>query len=270
MSNLGPYAHAARAVVRRDLQMALSYRVPFFTAALSAFFSLTLFYYISRLVTVNAFDSADEYYAFAVIGLVILQVLNSTLQTPPATMRQEMVAGTFERIVVSPFGPVGTIVSMMIYPFFYSLIMALLMVAFAGVVFGVEVEWTTLPLAIPVAILGTAAFAPFGLMILSVVLVAKQAMSGTTWIVAGIALISGLYFPVTLLPGWIQWTSDVQPFTPAVELLRNAIVGTPTQDSAWFSVVKLIGFSLLLLPPAVWLVGKAVRASRNRGTLTEY
>jgi ABC-2 type transport system permease protein len=159
---------------------------------------------------------------------------------------------------------------MMIYPFIYALALALVMVTFAGIVFGINVEWQTLPLAIPTAILGTAAFAPFGLMILAVVLISKQAMSGTTWIVAGIALIAGLYFPITLLPDWIQWTSDVQPFTPAVELLRNTIVGTPLQDSAWFDVLKLVGFAIVLLPPAVFSVDRAVRISRNKGTLTEY
>jgi ABC-2 type transport system permease protein len=268
--DIGPHLHAARAIVRRDLQVALSYRAPFFASILSAFFSLTLFYYLSRLVRVNVFESADAYYAFAVVGLVILQVLNSTLQTPPATMRQEMVAGTFERIVVSPYGPVATIVSMMIYPFIYALVMAMIMVGFAGIVFGVDVEWATLPLAVPTAILGTAAFAPFGMLILAVVLISKQAMAGTTWIVAGIALVAGLYFPTSLLPDWIEWTSDVQPFSPAVELLRNVIVGTPLQDSAWFDVVKLVGFAIVLLPPAVFCVDRAVRFSRNKGTLTEY
>ena len=270
MNALLPHLAAARAIVRRDLQVAMSYRAPFFASILSAFFSLTLFYYISRLVTVSAFQSADAYYAFAVVGLVILQVLNSTLQTPATTMRQELVAGTFERIVVSPFGPVGTMISMMIYPFFYALVMAMVMVGFAGIVFGINVEWTTLPLAIPTAVLGTAAFAPFGLLILAVVLISKQAMAGTTWIVAGIALVAGLYFPTTLLPDWIEWASDVQPFSPAVDLLRNVLVGTPLQDSAWFDVLKLVGFAILLLPPAVFCVDRAVRFSRVKGTLTEY
>lgn len=270
MKDLGPYVRASRAVVRRDLQVALSYRLPFFTAALSSFFSLTLFYYISRLVKVSAFQTADQYYAYAVIGLVILQVLQSTLHTPPMTMRQELVQGTFERIVVSPFGPVGTVMSMMIYPFVYALVMAMVMVGFAGIVFGISVEWTTLPLAVPTAVLATAAFAPFGLMILALVLVSKQAMGGTTWVIAGIALVAGLYFPVDLLPGWIQWASDVQPFTPAVELLRNVIVGTDMDHAAWVDLVKLVGFATVLLPPAVLLVDRAVSFSRRKGTLTEY
>lgn len=261
---------AAGAVVRRDLQMAMSYRVPFATQLLSAFFSLTLFYYISRLVTVSAFSSSDAYYAFAVIGLVILQVLNSTLQTPPAALRQELVAGTFERIVVSPFGPVATVMAMLIFPFCYALFTGLMMVTFAGVVFGVDVAWETLALAIPVSVLSALSFAPFGLMLLGVVLVAKQVMAGATWIVAGIALVSGLYFPTSLLPSWARWLSDVQPFSPAVDLLRHVIVDTPLRDAAWLDLAKLVGFAALLMPLAVWVVDRAVRLSRRRGTLIEY
>lgn len=258
------------AVVRRDLQMALSYRVPFVSSLLAAFFSLTLFYYLSRLVQVSAFGSADAYYAYAVIGLVIIQVLNSTLQTPPMTLRQELVAGTFERVAISPFGPVGTAVATLLYPFIYALVTALAMLAFAGLVFGVDIRWETLPLAFPVGLLCGVAFAPFGLLLLGLVMIAKQAMAGTTWVVAGIALVSGLYFPVTLLPGWIEWISEVQPFTPAAELLRNVIVGTPLPDPVWVGLAKLIGFSAVLMPLSIMAVDKAVRISRRRGTLIEY
>jgi ABC-2 type transport system permease protein len=270
MSRLGPLFGATMAVVRRDLQIALSYRVPFISSLLSAFFSLTLFYYLSRLVQVSAFESADAYYAFAVIGLIILQVLYSTLQSPPQTLRTELVAGTFERVAISPFGPVGSVMAMLVFPFAYALITGMVMIAFAGVVFGVEVEWATLPLAVPIAILAGMAFAPFGLALLGIVLVAKQAMAGTTWIVAFITLVSGIYFPTTLLPGWIEWISEVQPFTPAVDLLRNVMVGTPLGDPAWLDLLRLAGFSAVLLPLSAVVVDKAVQLSRQRGTLIEY
>lgn len=270
MSRLEPLFSATMAVVRRDLQIALSYRVPFISSLLSAFFSLTLFYYLSRLVQVSAFESADAYYAFAVIGLIILQVLYSTLQSPPQTLRTELVAGTFERVAISPFGPVGSVMAMLVFPFVYALITGMVMIAFAGVVFGVEVEWATLPLAVPIAILAGMAFAPFGLALLGIVLVVKQAMAGTTWIVAFITLVSGIYFPTTLLPGWIEWISEAQPFTPAVDLLRNVMVGTPLRDPAWLDLLRLAGFSAVLLPLSAVIVDKAVRLSRQRGTLIEY
>ena len=270
MSEVPQMFSAVRAVVRRDLKVLLSYRLRGPTTILSVFFSLTLFYYLSRLVSVERFESPDDYYAFAVIGLVILQVLNSVLHTPPTTLRQELVAGTFERMVLSPFGAVGGVVSLMVFPFLMSLFVGTVMLLFATLVFGVPVEWQTLPLAVPVAALSALAFAPFGLLLLAAVLVFKQAIGGATWLIAGISLIAGLYFPTTLLPDWIEWTSDVQPFTPGVDLMRHVIVGTELANSAWVDVLRLVGFAAVLLPFAAWVTSVAVRAARRRGTIIEY
>ena len=60
--------------------------------------------------------TADEYYAFVVIGIVIFGVLTSTLSLPLATLRAELLAGTFERMVLSPFGAVRCIASLLIFP----------------------------------------------------------------------------------------------------------------------------------------------------------
>jgi ABC-2 type transport system permease protein len=270
MSGLTASLDAGFAVVKRDWRMMTSYRMRFITALLGAFFSLTLFYYISRLVRVSAFESPDAYYAFAVTGLITLQILNSTLQTPPATLRQELVAGTFERIVTTPFGPVGAALAMMVFPFLYAVCLALAMVVFSGLVFGVSLQWDTIPLVIPLATLGASAFAAFGVVLLALVLLVKQILAGTTFIIAGISLIAGLYFPVSLLPDWIEWASEVQPFTSSVELLRWALIGRPLVDPAWLDLLRVVGFTAILLPLAVVLLRKAVRISQRRGTITEY
>jgi len=258
------------AVVRRDWQMFISYRWRLFTQLLGAFFSLTLFYYISRLVRVEAFPSPDAYYAFVVVGLIILQVLNSTLAAPPATVRQELVAGTFERFAVSPFGPVGALVATLVFPCLLAMTLGAAMLLFGGVVFGLSIHWSTALLAVPLGLLGATAFAPFGLTLLGIVLVAKSAPTGTTWIVAGISLIAGLYFPVSYLPDWIEWASHVQPFTPAVELMRHVLVGTPLSDPVWLGLTKLIGFSVFMWPAALLIVRRALAIARRRGTIIEY
>lgn len=270
MSDARAYASAAHGVLLRDWRTFISYRIRFVTTLLTLFFTLTLFYYISRLVEVSTVGSADDYYAFVVIGLIILQVLTSTMYNPPAALQSELIAGTFERLLVSPFGPVAGLCATLVFPFVYSLVTAAAMLAFAALVFGLPVEWSTAALALPITVLGTFAFSCFGVVLTGTVLVAKQAIAGTTWIVALISLLGGLYFPVTLLPGWIEWTSEVQPFTPTVDLLRNVLVGTPLSDPAWVSLLKVAGFSAALVPLAVWLLKATVRMSRRRGTVLEY
>ena len=264
------YAHAFAALVRRDLQIFLSYKFAVFSMALSSIFSLTLFHFVSRLVHVQNFRSADDYYSFVVVRLVILQVLTSTLAFPSTTLRQELVAGTFERLLLSPFGGVAAILALLIFPLLRGIVLGIVTLGVATVLFGMHIAWSTAAFAIPVAALGALAFAPFGLLMLGVTLMVKQAVAGSNYIVAGFSLVAGLYFPISLLPGWVRWMSDVQPFTPAADLLRHLLVGTRLSHSVWSEVLRIAAFAIVLLPPMILFVDRALRFARRRGTLIEY
>jgi ABC-2 type transport system permease protein len=271
MKGVGDDLRGIAAIVRRDFLITVSYRTRFATHLLSTFFSLALFHFISRLVHVSTFHSAEDYFSFVVIGLVTLQVLNSTLQIPPGTLRGELVAGNFERLLCSPLGAVRGMLAMMVFPLLYAIATAIAMLALAGIVFGVHLRWATVALVVPVGILGAVSFAPFGVLFLATVLVAKQAMTSATFVIAGISLVAGLYFPVEVLPAWMRWLSDVQPFTPAVDLMRHVMVyGSPLHDSVAVELAKMAGFSAVLMPLSVWALTAALRWSRRRGTVLEY
>ncbi|WP_205697112.1 ABC transporter permease [Conexibacter sp. SYSU D00693] len=262
--------YGAAATVTRDAKLFVSYRLRFVSIVLTSIFSLTLFYYVSRLVGSQAFESPDAYYAFVVVGLVILTVLNSTLGTPAMALRQELVAGTFERLYHSPLGALSASVSALLFPFVQSMITAGVMLGFSAIAFGMDLRWETIALAVPLGALGALAFLPFGIVLLAAVLLFKQAAAGTTWVVALISLVSGLYVPLRYLPEWMQTLSDLQPFTPAVDLLRNVIVGTALRHSVWEDLGKLAGFAILALPLSLWLLRAAIGRARKTGTITEY
>jgi ABC-type multidrug transport system permease subunit len=262
------YADAALATVKRDLLTFFSYRLQFVTRALNLIFSATLFYYISRLVRFEGFGGADDYFAFVVVGLVILQVINACVGAP-ALLRQQLVAGTFERVVVSPLGARVGILASLAFPFLLTLVSSMLIVSFAGAAFGMPIRWSTIVLALPVVVLAAAAFTGFGLLMTAALIVFKQA-PGITWLIAGISLIAGLYFPVELLPDWIGWASGVQPFTPSVDLLRHVVIGAPVDGSPWVLAAKVAGFAVVLLPGSLLVLSHALELSRRRGTLLEY
>jgi ABC-2 type transport system permease protein len=261
------YLAGVSAVLRRDALIFSTYRLRFVSQVFASFFTLALFYYVSRLVR-GPFETPDEYYAFAVIGLVIFQVLGATLASLPGAVRQELVAGTFERFVVSPFGAAAAIMSMTIFPSLLAFLQGAFTLAIAAIVFGLQ--WSTVPLAIPVALLGALAFMPFSLFIAAAVLAVKQAGAGAGYVVTLISLVGGFLFPVALLPGWIRWMSEVQPFTPTVELLRNLLVGLPLEGSVLAALLKIVGFTVVLTPLGLISLVAALRFAQRRGTIIEY
>jgi ABC-2 type transport system permease protein len=264
------YVRAALAFFRRDWAVFISYRTRMVSHLLSVAAMIATFHFTAQLVHVSMFRTPGAYFGFAVVGVVTMQVLTSTLTTPQASLRQELVAGTFERLVLSPFGPLMSVLSMSVFPIAFTLFTAIITLGFAGVVFGLPLHWSTVPLALPAALLGAISFMPFGIVIAAVTLAFKRAEGMTMYIVTGVSLIAGFYFPISLLPGWIRWTSSIQPFTPSVDLMRNLLLGTPLHQSATIEVAKLAGFAVALTPIACLLLHAAIQFGRRRGTIIEY
>lgn len=256
-------------IMRRDAILFLSYRTQMVSQILGPLFSLVVFYYISQLLTNNTLESPGGYFGFVVIGLAIVQILTISLGVMPVTIRQELVSGTIERFLVSAHGPVNGIFGAMLFPLVNALFSGTLMLVFAALIFGLPLT-STAPLAIPVALLGTFAFMPFSLVLVGMVIAFKQVSSASQFIVTAVAIVGGLYFPIALLPEWIQWASEVQPFTPATDLLRHLLVGTPLEHSAALDLFKLCAFTLVLFPVAIYCLQRSIRYGQRTGTIAEY
>jgi ABC-2 type transport system permease protein len=269
VNDIAAATYAFLAVVRRDFHIFMSYRTRLLTQIVSALFSLTLFYYVSRLVYVKGFGSPDKYYAFVVVGLSLLSLIYSCFLTP-GLVRQELVAGTLDRLILSPFGAVRSIIAATLFPLAYSIVLATVSLALASAVFGLRLHWSTVPLGVPVIGLAMLAFAPFGLLFAAITIVVKQDNVGTTWVIAILSLIGGLYFPVYLLPSWAQEAGRLQPFTPATNVLRHFLVGSPLTDPVSISLLKLSAFAIVLLPTSIFALSAAVRFAQRRGTIIEY
>jgi ABC-2 type transport system permease protein len=263
------HARAFAAVMRRDLTVYLSYRTRLASQLLTALFSLTLFHYVAQLVHVKGFGTPSQYFAFVVVGIAMVSVLYSCFSTADL-VRQELVAGTFERLVLSPFGAVRAVIAMSLFPLCYAFVLAALTLALGCALFGLRLHWSTVPAALPVAVLASAAFLPFGLAFAALTVAVKQGSVGTSWVIAALSIVGGLYFPVALLPGWLQSASRAQPFTAATAELRHLLVGTPLAESQGLAIAKMALFAAASVPAATYALSVSIRYAQRRGTVIEY
>jgi ABC-2 type transport system permease protein len=269
VSELLASGQAFMAVMRRDLHVYLSYRTRLVSQLLTSLFSLTLFYYVSRLVRLRGFSSPSVYFAFVVVGLALVSVMYSCFLIPEY-VRQELVAGTFDRLVLSPFGAVRGVIAMSVFPLILSFVMAVFTIAIGCVVFGLHLHWPTVPLALPAIMLALLAFLPFGLLFAALTLVIKQGNVGTSWLIALMALTGGVYFPISVLPSWLAEVSRLQPFTPATGVLRHLLVDSPQAGALAPALAKLAAFAAVLLPLSILILARAIRLGQRRATILEY
>jgi ABC-2 type transport system permease protein len=260
---------ATAAICHRDLLMYLSYRARLVSHIFAVLVSLTLFYYISRLVRVSQFNSSHRYFSYVVVGIIIAGILQAALGVA-STLRSELLMGTFERFVCSPFGAVNGIVSMVLFPVLLELVFSILTIALGSAIFGMPITWSTAPLAIPVALAGGALFSTLGLLFSAAVLVAKQTTAAATYATTALGLFGGIYFPIALLPSWGQFIAKIQPLTYTVALMRHYLIGYPMQGTVVGAVLRIAAFLIVGLPIAYILLARGVRFSRRRATVLEY
>ncbi len=272
MSSFGRTARedlaAAAATIGRDAREQVGVRRRMLNQLLGTVFQLVVFSSLAKLVRGNRFATPEDYVGYVAVGLVGLAFLQAAVR-PPVAVREQLLTETLERVAVSGFGAAKATAALLGFPFLYATASGVLTVTLAGVVFGVPVDLPGALLAFPLVPLIAFAFAPIGLAFGAVAIASPQATLGIAPFVAVMTLVSGAVFPVDLLPRVLRWAGDVQPFRPAIDLLRHVILGTAVQGSTAGELLRLAVFGAVALPLAATALQLAVERARRRGDLRE-
>jgi ABC-2 type transport system permease protein len=260
----------AKAFAGKDFRIARSYRTPFFLAILSTFMSLVTFRFISELIKgSNASAVAGDYFAFVVVGMAVAQVLEGSLSGPTGAARGEQVQGTLEILATQPISPAALGAGWAAYPVLQALVTGGVMIGIAALM-GVHFnhpDWLAATLAMVASAL---VFAALGILGAAFVLIFQQGGSITSWITGGLSLVSGVFFPLKLLPGWVQTLAQLSPLTHSLRALRGSLLGGLGLGDVAVDLAVLAAFAVVLLPLAFWSLSLALKRARLRGTLSGY
>ncbi len=145
-----------------------------------------------------------------------------------------------------------------------------ILLAMLALLFGLGLQLDGVPQALVILIF----FMPFvwglGVLAAAITLTFRRGAGIVGLGVAALTLVSGLYFPVGLLPGWLTTAAEANPVAISAQALREALLG----GADWSTVAPDI---LILAPLSVvsFLVGTiafrvALRRERRLGTLGAY
>ena len=219
--------------MRRGAATYVSYRAKLALSLVSLSLSVVTFALVGRVVATAGGGFVErygtDYASFAIIGVAVHSIASTGLNCFRAAVRREQLQGTIETLLTSRM-PASLVV-------FLGGLGELVLVAGGGVLFlcaaagllGVRVVPS------PVAILAVGLYGSFmvglGLASAGLVLVSKEG-EPVSWLFGAVTgLLGGVYFPVDLLPAWLQAVARVLPTTHALALVRAAWTGIATPGS---------------------------------------
>ncbi len=262
------------AFVRRDLLIAWSYRLAFVTDVVSMAAQAFVFSIVGQLVDPARLPSYDgsptTYMEFVAIGLVLNLVITLLLDRVANAIRQEQVIGTLESLLTTPTRTATIQIGSAAFEFLWVPVRATVFLLAIALGFGLDLHVSGI---LPAAVI-LLAFVPFvwglGLVSAATMLTFRRGGGGAAAIAALLGLASGAFFPVDLLPGWLSWTTAVNPIAIALEGIRESLLGGADWTQAGPAVLTLTPLAGAALAAGVLAFRLALRRERRLGTLGLY
>jgi ABC-2 type transport system permease protein len=262
------------AFVRRDFLIAWSYRVAFLGDIVGLVFGLIVFYFVGKMVDPSTVPSyagdRPTYLEWVVVGVAMGAFISLGLGRVMAAIRSEQMTGTLESLLMTPTATTTIQIGSAVYDLAYVPLRTAVFLVVATLLFGLDYDAGGVLRATIILV----AFIPFvwGLGVLSAagVLTLRRGAGLVGLGTALLTLASGAYFPVELLPDWIEETAKYNPIAVTLEGMRETLIGGAGWDEVWSDVAVVLPAAVLALAVGIGAFKLALRRERRKGTMGLY
>jgi ABC-2 type transport system permease protein len=176
--------------------------------------------------------------------------------------------GTIEHTLMTPVPRVVHLLGMSVFGVLHGLIRTTLILVCSVPFFSITLGHPDWPTAIAVIAVGTMSLVGLGILAgILPLLYPERGEQMSFMIQALVLLISGVYYSVKVLPGWLQAVSHASPATYLLQGIRGAIIDGKGLGHQGGNLLILAVFGVLMIPGALLAFSAAERWAKKTGRL---
>lgn len=264
----------AWAFILRDLRTEMSYRLSFFFQLFGIFSSVFMFYFVAQLLGAAALPHlaayGGDYFSFVLIGIAFSSYFGLGLSSFSSGLRQAQSTGTLEALLASPVGLSTLILCSSLWSYVMTTVRVLIYLAVGVLLLGVDLGGGNYPAALLILILTIICLGSLGIIAASFIMVLKRG-DPVTWLFGSLSgLLSGVYYPIEILPAWLQPLSRLIPVTYSLQAMRRALLQGATFAELSPDLLILFLFTIVVVPLGLLSFRYAVRYAKIEGSLSHY
>ncbi|HEY2868714.1 MAG TPA: ABC transporter permease [Gaiellales bacterium] len=202
------------------------------------------------------------------IGAVVWSYLGLVFEIETETVAWERWEGTIEYTFMAPLSRPAHLLGMGAFAVLYGVIRTVALFGLVAVMLGVH--FTNPNFATATVVLAASSFSFVGIGMMTAVLPLVSPEKGTQlgFIAQGLLLVvSGVYYPVSVLPQWMQWLSVLSPATYTLEGARRAILDGASVSAVWDDLWPLILIGVVAVPLGLYVFSLGERYAKRHGRL---
>ena len=200
------------------------------------------------------------------IGAVIWAFLGIIFEFMTETVAWERWEGTIEYTFMAPLSRLVHLFGQGAFAVLYGLIRATILFFAVSAIIGVHAPDANYLAAFALLAIGSLSFIGVGIMTSVLPLISPEKGAQLGFVAQGLMLVvSGVYYPVSVMPEWMQWIAKISPATYALRGCRASIVDGA--GIAWANVWPLLIIAVLATPIGLAIFKVGERYAKRNGKL---
>jgi len=268
--------HAARAsyaFIERNFNLVKRYwgwEVVWLVYSIANALSITFIGQASGAITGTTFTDAeiDRTILYLLIGTLVWHYLSVVFENVSEMIAWERWEGTIEYTFMAPVGRMTHMLGQTSFALVYGLLHTTIILLVVTFFFKLDMSQANVAGGLMVLTVGSLSFIGFGIMAAVLPLLYPERGAQMSHVIQAILLlVSGVYYPVSVLPQWMQSLSRLSPATYVLEGMRMAMIEGAAFEQLWPLVLPLLVMGVVAVPLGVWIFGRAERYAKRTGKL---
>ncbi|MDQ4029880.1 MAG: ABC transporter permease [Actinomycetota bacterium] len=202
------------------------------------------------------------------IGAVIWAYLGIIFEFLTETVAWERWEGTIEYTFMAPLSRTMHLAGQGLFAILYGLVRAVLLFAVVAFFFDLQMPQADFLAALVVVAVASISFIGIGMMTSVMPLISPEKGMQLGFIAQGVLLVvSGVYYPVEVLPGWMEFLATISPATYALDGSRDAILDGAGIGSMWDEIWPLLVIGAVSIPLGLAVFRRGERYAKKHGKL---
>src|ERR671927_1974728 len=202
------------------------------------------------------------------VGAVIWAYLGIIFEILTETVAWERWEGTIEYTFMAPLSRAVHLLGMGAFAVLYGVIRTAALFAVVAAFFGLAFPHADFLSALVLLAIASLSFVGVGMCTAVLPLISPEKGAQLGFIAQGLLLVvSGVYYPVEVMPGWMQAISTISPATYALHGIRAAVLDGAGAGAVWGDLWPLLVLGAVAIPAGLAVFRAGERYAKRHGKL---
>lgn len=267
----GSYARASFAFVERNWNLVKRYwawELVWLVYSIANSLSVSYIGLGMEVLTGASSEQGQYLVVYLLIGTLVWRYLSTIFYWITEVIAIERWEGTIEYTLMAPVPRLVHLAGHTAFAIVYSMVFTTIILFVSVLLFDLDMSQANMVGGLVMLLAGSFSFIGIGVMgAVLPLLFPERGAQMTHIIVATLLLVSGVYYPVEVLPEFLQKLAVLSPAWYVLNGSRAAILDGAGLDELWQYIWPVLLLALIMVPAGLWVFGRAERYAKRQGKL---